>query len=149
MTGLDSLGPHIEPAGGRSLLHKGLAQKSCVLEDRISTRAGDDILPVADEVMNAPRIEDNCALEISAEATPLEFLESVYRSVDQPMNRRLRAAIEAAQYRHPRLAVTASVTSEGIATMLDRAIERSRVQPRLIEAEKISAASLLGAPVAK
>jgi hypothetical protein len=100
------------------------------------------------EVMNAPRTEDDCALEISAEATPLEFLESVYRSANQPMNRRLRAAIEVAQYQHPRLAVTASVTSQGIATMLDRAIERSRVRPKLIEADK-SAASLLSAHVAK
>jgi hypothetical protein len=113
------------------------------------------------EVMNAPRAEDDRALEISAQATPLEFLETVYRSVDQPMNRRLRAAIEAAQYRYPRLAVTASVTSGSFATMLDRAIQRSgkarevkqieaaSIQVETTATEKLSAASLLSAHVAK
>jgi hypothetical protein len=65
------------------------------------------------------------AIDVGSDATPLEFLEKVYRSPDQPMNRRLRAAIEAAHYRHPRLPVTANVTSSNRATMLDRAVDHS------------------------
>jgi hypothetical protein len=64
-------------------------------------------------------------LELPPGATPLDFLEAVYRSPAQPIFQRMKAAIEAAQYRHARLAVTATVTTEDFAAMLDKAIERS------------------------
>jgi hypothetical protein len=64
-------------------------------------------------------------LELPDCATPLDFLEAVYRSPTQPIYQRMKAAIEAAQYRHARLAVTATVTTEDFASMLDKAIERS------------------------
>jgi hypothetical protein len=64
-------------------------------------------------------------LELPPGATPLDFLEAVYRSPTQPIYQRMKAAIEAAQYRHARLAVTATVTTEDFAEMLDRAIARS------------------------
>jgi hypothetical protein len=65
------------------------------------------------------------AVELPDGATPLDFLEAVYRSPTQPIYQRMKAAIEAAQYRHARLAVTATVTSDDFAAMLDKAIERS------------------------
>jgi hypothetical protein len=86
------------------------------------------------------------AVAVADDASPLDFLTAIYRDPRQPMNRRMRAAIEAAPYCHPKLAVSANISGgEGIASRLERAIERSRAQPKLIEAEKISAASLLSA----
>jgi hypothetical protein len=66
-------------------------------------------------------------LEIDPKATPLEFLQTVYRNPKQPMQRRLKAAIEAPEYVHPRLAVTATINSGDFATQLDQAVERSRM----------------------
>src|SRR5262245_53700448 len=71
-------------------------------------------------------------LETDPKATPLEFLQTIYRNSKQPMQRRLKAAIEAAQYVHPKLAVTALMESGDFAEKLDRAIERSR---KVIEAK--------------
>jgi len=76
-------------------------------------------------------------LELPPSATPLDFLEAVYRSPTQPIYQRMKAAIEAAQYRHARLAVTATVTTEDFSAMLDKAIERSGI--KLIEAAPVPA----------
>jgi len=43
--------------------------------------------------------------------SPLEFLEAVYSNEGLPLSARLKAAIEAAQYVHPKLAVTATIES--------------------------------------
>ena len=65
------------------------------------------------------------AVEVAANATPLDFLEAVYRSPAQPMPRRIRAAVEALPFVHPKLAVTALIDGEGLAARLERAIARS------------------------
>jgi hypothetical protein len=66
--------------------------------------------------------------------TPLDFLTAVYTNADLPLSVRLRAAIEAAPYIHPKLSATAYVPmGEGFAKRLERAIERSREGPKLIE----------------
>ena len=59
--------------------------------------------------------------------TPLAFLQAVYSNESLPLTARLKAAIEAAQYVHPKLAVTATINSGDFAVQLDRAIERSRM----------------------
>jgi hypothetical protein len=71
---------------------------------------------------NLERRADGAGIELADGATPLDFLEAVYRSPTQPMYQRMRAAIEAAQYRHARLAVTATVTTEDFAAMLGVAV---------------------------
>jgi len=74
------------------------------------------------------------------EVTPLEFLEAVYVNPNLPLNTRLRAAIEAAPYRHPKLAVTGHAHFEGkdFASQLERAIARSRGEiPALLTAPKV------------
>jgi hypothetical protein len=60
--------------------------------------------------------------------TPLDFLEAVYLNPNLPLNTRMRAAIEAAPYRHSKLSVNTNVHYEGkdFAAQLERAIERSR-----------------------
>jgi hypothetical protein len=65
--------------------------------------------------------------------TPLEFLEAVYCNEDLPLSVRMRAAIEAAPYKHPKLSATAIATMDGksFAEALERCIERSKSSPLL------------------
>jgi hypothetical protein len=68
-------------------------------------------------------MEDNERPEI----TPLDFLEAVYLNPDLPLPTRMRAAIEAAPYKHPKLSASANVHyDDTFAAQLERAIERSR-----------------------
>jgi hypothetical protein len=58
--------------------------------------------------------------------TSLEFLQSIYRDVELPPNMRLRAAIAACPFEHPRLAVTVvAQANEDFAKRLELAITRS------------------------
>jgi hypothetical protein len=68
------------------------------------------------------------------EITPLHFLEAVYCNPNLPLNTRMRAAIEAAPYKHPKLSAAAIGHFEGksFAEALDRAIERSKQPAPLI-----------------
>jgi hypothetical protein len=71
--------------------------------------------------------------------SPLEFLQAVYSNEGLPLSARLKAAIEAAQYVHPKLAVTANIQAGDFADQLDRAVERTRrvlmIEPKpIIEA---------------
>ena len=67
---------------------------------------------------------------MSEEVTPLEFLEAVYRDEELPLSVRMRAAIEAAPYRHQKLSVAQHqhmhFNGGSFAEALDRCIERSR-----------------------
>jgi len=67
------------------------------------------------------------------EITSLHFLEAVYCNPNLPLATRLRAAIEAAPYKHPKLSVSAVVKMDGksFAETLDRATDRSKSQPLL------------------
>jgi hypothetical protein len=85
--------------------------------------------------------------------TPLDFLEAVYRNPDLPLGTRLRAAIEAAPYKHPKLSATAIATMDGqsFADALERAIERSKRPallngPTTIEHEPLVSANDLKKP---
>jgi hypothetical protein len=72
--------------------------------------------------------------------TPLEFLTAVYMNDKLPLPARMKAAIEAAQYVHPKLAVVATTHSSGdFGALLDRAIVASRAvrEPKLIEATSV------------
>jgi hypothetical protein len=66
------------------------------------------------------------------EITPLDFLEAVYLNPDLPLPTRMRAAIEAAPYKHPKLSAHAHTTyDQSFAVRLELAIERSK-QPQLL-----------------
>ena len=68
----------------------------------------------------------------------LEFLQAVYSDAKQPFARRMRAAIAALPFEHPKLAVTASITGgSGIAARLEAAIKLTAEMQagRVIEGE--------------
>jgi len=81
---------------------------------------------------------DDLVLKGMSKATPLEFLQAVYANEGFPISVRMRAAIEAAQYVHPKLAVTATVGGGDFADQLERAIDRSR---KIIEAKPMISVS--------
>jgi hypothetical protein len=63
--------------------------------------------------------------------SPLDFLKAVYLNPQLPLTVRMRAAIEAAPYVHPKLSATAIVDPAEFADKLENAISRSGV--RLIQ----------------
>jgi len=78
-------------------------------------------------------------------ATPLEFLQAVYCNEGLPINTRIRAAIEAAPFVHPKLSVSAQVNSEEFAVALERAVKRSAKvlePPKAIEHQPLVARRL-------
>ena len=78
-----------------------------------------------DEVLD--QIEAQQTIELPANGTSLDLLQQVYRNPSLPLPTRIRAATAALPHEHPKLAVTAMVTSDDFAIQLDRAIERSRM----------------------
>jgi hypothetical protein len=55
---------------------------------------------------------------------PRTFLEAVYMNADLPLSVRMRAAIELLPFTHPKLAVTAVVSDNDFATILDRRLAK-------------------------
>ena len=51
---------------------------------------------------------------------PLSFLKAVYMNAELPLSVRMRAAIELLPFTHPKLAVTAVVSEQDYATVLDQ-----------------------------
>lgn len=62
---------------------------------------------------------------VAPNASPLDFLNAVYRDAGQPMQRRMRAAIEALPFVHPKLAVTATISGGNFAAKLEATAARS------------------------
>jgi hypothetical protein len=77
--------------------------------------------------MDYKQIATEELIELAPHETSLDFLQRVYRSVKQPMSRRLRAAIEALPHEHPRLGAVAigSMNGQDFASLLERAIRAS------------------------
>ena len=92
-----------------------------------------------DSVDALKRIEENQIRQAQAEAEmmngvdALGFLRHVYRDPLQPTGVRLRAAQIAIEYERPRLAMTALVDGADFRARLERAIARSRSEPKVIE----------------
>jgi hypothetical protein len=71
--------------------------------------------------------EREAVIELGLDETSLSFLQRVYRSVTQPMSRRMQAAMAALPHEHPKLGAVATVTMNGndFAGLLERSILRS------------------------
>jgi hypothetical protein len=74
-------------------------------------------------------------LDLGPEAISLDFLRAVYRDPTQALTTRMRAAMACLPFEVPKLAVTAVVTNNDIATLLDQRIERFQ-KMKLIEAKR-------------
>ena len=78
--------------------------------------------------------DDPEAIELGPDGNSLDLLRAVYRRSDLPLTTRMRAAIAALNYELPRLQVTAQISENDIATVLDRRIKRLQ-EMRLLEAD--------------
>jgi hypothetical protein len=87
-------------------------------------------------------------IEIPLNGNSLDLLRAVYRCSDLPLTTRMRAAIAALNYELPRLQVTAQISENDIATVLDRRIKRLQ-EMRLLEANgnKVVGAEVEAEPV--
>jgi hypothetical protein len=83
-----------------------------------------EVGPMYDVTALAELADDDC-ITVPPGASSLAFLQAIYRSTEQPMVRRMKAAIAALPFEHPRLAVTAVLTDEDLGARLHRAIQRS------------------------
>jgi hypothetical protein len=57
------------------------------------------------------------------EIDPLNFLKAVYMNADLPLSVRMRAAIAALPFEAPKLAVTALVSEQDFASLLERRLK--------------------------
>jgi hypothetical protein len=78
---------------------------------------------------NLPEMEYKAVEEVIVlpeNGTSLSSLQQVYRNPSLPLLTRIRAATAALPHKHPKLAVTATVTAGDFADQLEKANERSR-----------------------
>src|SRR5215475_4729160 len=71
------------------------------------------------------------------EIDPLTFLKAEYMNAELPLSVRMRAAIELLPFTHPKLAVTAMVSEQDFATVLDRRLKRIE-EMKLLENKTIN-----------
>jgi hypothetical protein len=91
------------------------------------------------------RIEKEQAnvLHIGPNGTSLDLLQAVYRNPTIPLPTRMRAAGLALPHEHPRLAVTAQITENDFATLLEGRIKNFErianggAKPLMIEAKPV------------
>jgi hypothetical protein len=89
------------------------------------------------------QIEAQQAIELKPNPTPLEFLQAVYSNEGLPLSARLKAAIEAAQYVHPKLAASTHVDGKDFAALLEtRLAQLSQPKPLAIESKPTSNATV-------
>src|SRR6516164_4407672 len=90
--------------------------------------------------MFANLFEDNNPqeIEIPADGISLDLLRAVYRNSSLPLTTRMRAAIAALPFESPKLAVTAVVSEQDFAAVLDRRLKRiEEMKANAIEATPV------------
>jgi hypothetical protein len=94
-----------------------MAERIHTVLDRIETQQ-------ATALVARQRREMNENVEIGPNEISIDLLRAVYRSNHLPLHTRMRAAISALPHEVPRLAVTAVVSEQDFATVLDRRLKR-------------------------
>src|SRR5262245_33450968 len=97
-----------------------------------------DLQAVLDRIEERQKVEGQ--IQLSTDATSLDFLQAIYRDPNQPMQRRMRAAQAAIPFEHPKLAVVAQIGgSEDLAERMMRAIAESQkvLEARRLEPPKV------------
>jgi hypothetical protein len=90
--------------------------------------------PIARIEAHKKRVNEmNDELDLGPTATALELLQAVYRSPSQELYVRMRAAMACLPFETPKLAVTAQITEQDFATLLDRRLKRIE-EMKLLEA---------------
>ena len=79
---------------------------------------------------------------VAADVTPLDFLCAVYRNADLPLATRIRCAVAAASYVHPKMSVVAT-PGGNIAERLERLILEQHKRLKLIEAQPVQQQQLI------
>jgi hypothetical protein len=84
-------------------------------------------------------VMEDVAPEVAG-VSSLDFVKAVYTSADQPMHRRMRAAIAALPFEHPKLSVSANIGPNiNFAKGLERARDIlgawARGEPLMIDSE--------------
>jgi hypothetical protein len=84
------------------------------------------------------RVEEEGTIELAPHEGSLDLLQKVYRNPKQPITQRIRCAIEALPFEHPKLSAVAhaSLSGNDFATMLDRAVQRSLAGPPLASSRR-------------
>jgi hypothetical protein len=96
----------------------------------------DDWLPAFAKLTPSQAPEEDDQLQLGPNAMSLEGLQAVYRNPNLPLTTRMRAMIAAIPFETPKLAVTAQVSEQDFATLLDKRIARYE-QMKLLADEKI------------
>jgi hypothetical protein len=90
---------------------------------------------IDDEVPKPKPLE----IEMPPDGTSLDLLKAVYRNPSLALSIRMRAAIAALPFESPKLAVTAQVSEQDFATLLDQRLARMKQmengQTKTIEAK--------------
>jgi hypothetical protein len=77
-------------------------------------------------------------VEIPPDGISLDLLRAIYRSNQLPLTTRMRAAIAALPFESPKLAVTAVVSEQDFATVLDKRLKRiEEMRANAIEATPV------------
>jgi hypothetical protein len=80
--------------------------------------------------MEYKSIDDAEVIELAPGETSLDLLQKIYRSVKQPISRRMRAAALALPFESPKLAVIGHIGEDrSFAERLERALTRSGMKP--------------------
>jgi len=86
-------------------------------------------------IQDKPKLQE---IEIPTDGISLDLLRAVYRNNQLPLTTRMRAAIAALPFEVPKLAVTAVVSEQDFATLLDRRLKRiEEMKAKAIEAPQV------------
>jgi hypothetical protein len=78
-----------------------------------------DLDALLDRIEEKQKVEGQ--IQLSTSATSLDFLQAIYRDPNQPIQRRMRAAMAALPFEKPKLAAVMQVGSGDLAERLEQA----------------------------